>query len=678
MAEDPLEIVGATLDGRFRVDSLVDDGELSLSYRALDLTGHVPVAIRCLNLPMTLDAALAGPFVESFNERTKRHARLGAGHPVFVKLLGSGTTRSPSTGLDVPYEVREWLEATTLTSYIAKRRAKGATGWPLDFVLSALDPVADGLTYSHAMGVVHGAINPNNLIVVEGGSRPSVRIVDFGDARSEETASLRPVLRVLIPEYTAPEQVDKQVGSLGPWTDVFALAVIVLECLAGSLSTKGKAASMLVEPENRPTPKRLGLSLPPEVEQVLERALELEPARRQQDVATFWSELRAADGAKATQSGASTRTVQASSAPRGPSKLPLPPRRVNPLVKATLVGLQPQKPSAYAAAKVASPLPSPAPSAIAAAPPLAARPIVAQPLAPPSIAPPSFGEDEAPTRRRDGLSGAGDDDEPRLSPPSPPVLSEPPPAETLPTATTTGSFEEPDLFMPALGRAPLSLRLRRVTKRGLEWARDEAAPWIVARAKDDAPRARVAFGASVLGTLVLMGLCMSFCVGRGASRSVDMPTSASASAGYGSGGGGGDPSVAATPATTTNAPNAPNTTGGTPSIPAPPPIPSDIAIEVPATAPAPAAPVAFTKAAASVALDTAGADLSECRQLGTIRGPGSIRATFNKVGAVSRISIGPPYADTPEGACILDRFGRAQMPPVRGPGSINYGFNVPK
>jgi eukaryotic-like serine/threonine-protein kinase len=664
MSDDPLEIVGVTLDGRFRVDSLVTDDELSLVYRALDLTGHVPVAIRCLHLPTTLDVALAGPFVESFNERTKRHARLGAGHPVFVKLLGSGSTTARSTGLAVPYEVREWLEATTLTSYIAKRRAKGESGWPLDFVVAALDPVADGLTYAHAMGIVHGAVNPNNLVVVEGGGRPSVRIMDFGDARSEETSNLRPVLRVLIPEYTAPEQVDKQIGSLGPWTDVFALAVIVLECLAGTLGTKGKAASMLVEPENRPTPRKLGLSLAPAVEEVLDRALDLAPHSRPQDVATFWSELKAAGGLAASKPSATAKTVLATPPVRPTSKPPLPVRaRPNPLVKATLVGLAPQKPLAPQSPKLYSPAPTPSPVMLASAP----LPVIAAP----SIAPPTFSEDEGPTKRRDGLPGSEATGEPRLSPPPPPIFSEPPPPDLYPTAVGAGSLDEPELFMPALGRPSLALRLRKGATWVRDWIGDKAIPWVVARARDREPRARAQFGVTVAGGFLFLCLCMTLCLGRGASKASDRALPLSASGAYGSA-----PPSAATP---------PASAQAIPEVPAPP-APSDIPVDVPppVALPAPAAappstgPVAFTKAAASAALEAAGADLSECRQLGALRGPGSIRVTFAKSGAVARITIGPPYADTPEGACILDRFGRAQMPSLRGPGSLNYTFSVPK
>jgi serine/threonine protein kinase len=653
MAEDPLELVGVTLDERFRVDSLVDDGELCLSYRALDLTRHVPVAVRCLNLPITLDMALAGPFVESFHERTKRHAQFGSGHPVFVKLLASGTTSVRTTGLVVPYEVREWLEATTLTAYIAKRHAKDSAGWSLDHVLAVLGPVADGLAYAHALGVTHGAVNPNTLVVVESGNRPVVRIADFGDAHREETGSLRPVLRVLVPEYTAPEQVDKELGAVGPWTDVFSLAVIVLECLAGTLGTQGRAASVLVEPENRPTPKKLGLTLPARIDEVLTRALSLEPQRRPADVATFWRELKAAAAPAPVPVKTVATVVLPNPPPRGPSKPPLPPRgpaKVNPLVKATLVGLQPQKASAPAS-----------PSLAGAAAVSSPAPAVAAPFFPPAtLPPPSFAADEAPTRRRDALSEPKDLDEVRLSPPLP--------IEPFPSATGTGSFEEPDIFMPALGRPSIALKLRVATRRGREWTRDRGWPWVVARAKDETPRGRALFGASVFGGLVFLSLCMSLCLARSTPKPVSTALAVA--------------SAVASPTSPESSLATPPPLGGYPPPPPVASVPVDVPeVSQPSSAAVSAAPasVTFTRALANAALDTAGDDLSECKRLGTVRGNGSIRATFNKTGGVARISIGPPYADTPEGACILDRFGRAQMPPIRGnPGSVNYVFSLPK
>src|SRR5579859_5930101 len=122
MAKDPLELVGVVLEERFRIDVFFDEGELSVTYKGRDLTRDAPVAIRCLNLPTTLDPTLAGPFVQGFHDRTRLHCKLAPGNPSFVQTLATGATIAPSTHQEVPYEIREWFQGTTLTAYSAKRR----------------------------------------------------------------------------------------------------------------------------------------------------------------------------------------------------------------------------------------------------------------------------------------------------------------------------------------------------------------------------------------------------------------------------------------------------------------------------------------------------------------------------------------------------------------------------
>lgn len=111
----------------------------------------------------------------------------------------------------------------------------------------------------------------------------------------------------------------------------------------------------------------------------------------------------------------------------------------------------------------------------------------------------------------------------------------------------------------------------------------------------------------------------------------------------------------------------------------PPPSPPTTAHTSTPVAVTTAAPAPFTQRAAITALETAGGDLSSCKRPGGPTAPGTIHATFGKTGAVTRITVGPPYADTPQGACVLNRFGGAQMGPIRGtPGSVNYVFHLPK
>ncbi len=758
MPEDPLELIGSTLDERFRVDSLVEEGELSLTYRGHDVKSDSPVAIRCLNVPISLDRALLGPFVETFDERTRQHQKLAPGNPAFVQILGSGSATAQKTGQKISYEIREWLDATTLTAYLAKRQAEHPEGLPLDDVLRLLEPVAEGLAYAQGKGVTHGELNPNHLVVIERkGSPPSVKIIDFGGVRARDgKAADLPKLRLLLPDYTAPEQIDKQLGVTGHWTDVYALAVMVVECLAGKLFAKNVAAAVASLPENRPTPTRLGVKLPALVTDVLEQALALEPNKRPPNVATFWKRLKEASvatpaagapapasrpGQVTTQTGAKRsiatqpipkRVPTAPSAPRvapaaesGPKAGPAPESSqkvaatdpmqkasgtdpmqkalaTDPMQKAgatdpTQKAITPPPRLVTPAAKAPPPVPSARP-----APPLPVKPAPAAPAnglpagevheapaKPPTLVkqtllgiqptgplpPPvetSFGEEEAPTRKLDDVAdapAAPASGAPPLAASGPaPVVAEmqaPPAAPAASAADAPDDTENPEAFLPALVSPGLLMRARD----GFDWMRVRVAagwavalPWVIARAKDKRPVARVGFGGSIFGGCLFLALLVRLCAGSGSAKPASVVAAATASV----------------PAASASAP-------AEAASAAPSPASSSPEVELPAeTASAPPPPpreaAAFTKAAAVAALEAAGADIASCRkQPGGAFGPGSIRATFGKTGSVVRITIGPPYADTPLGACIMEHFGAAQMPPFRGnAGSINYAFNMPK
>src|SRR5262245_61393165 len=108
--EDPFDLEGDLLDGHFRVDMLVGEGELSVLYRGLHEGMNASVAIKCLNLPQTLEPALVEPISESFREGARVHYRLSRGHLHIARTLALGTTLAPRTGQDISYVVREWLE----------------------------------------------------------------------------------------------------------------------------------------------------------------------------------------------------------------------------------------------------------------------------------------------------------------------------------------------------------------------------------------------------------------------------------------------------------------------------------------------------------------------------------------------------------------------------------------
>jgi len=298
---DPLDLVGDVLDGQFKVEEFVGEGALSVVYRGRNEALDAPVAVKCLDLPSTLDAAIAGSVVASFQEGCKLHYRLARGHLAIAQTFASGTTVAPRTGVQVPYIVREWFDGESLARDLRRRRAEGEGGRSLAETIALFEPIASALTYAHKEDATHLSLMPSNLFLAKHEDEVSLKLLDFGVGRVvDEVASTRdgtppPRIRLLLPTYAAPEQLLSSIGPTGPWTDVYALALVLLEVLADKTVMGEKDPSALIARAlnklARPTPASLGVELPRGVERLFERALALEPESRPASVAELWAEL---------------------------------------------------------------------------------------------------------------------------------------------------------------------------------------------------------------------------------------------------------------------------------------------------------------------------------------------------------------------------------------------------
>jgi serine/threonine protein kinase len=304
---DPFDLLGDVLDGQFRVESFVGDGELSVVYKGHHLGVEAPVAIKCLNLPETLHPALARPLVQGFKRASRVQYRLARGNLHIAQAIASGSTLAPRTGVSIPYLVREWFDGEPLASELARRRLESREGRSLDETLALLEPAFDAVSYAHAQGEVHLALNPTNLFLAHAttaGAAPTLKVLDFGMAgtmgalgsgTSPASPQSPPGLRLMLPAYAAPEQLERTVGRLGPWTDVYALALILLEVLSDrivmSTSETGALVERALDERRRPTPQSHGLKLPPYVDRALARAVARAPEARQRNAAELWREV---------------------------------------------------------------------------------------------------------------------------------------------------------------------------------------------------------------------------------------------------------------------------------------------------------------------------------------------------------------------------------------------------
>jgi len=306
-ARDPFDLCGVTIDGKYRVASVVGDGGFGVVYRGVHKGFGELIAIKCLKLPSSLEEEQRAELLEKLQEEGRLLHRLSKATSGIVQALDVGACISPS-GIWVPYLIMEWLEGETLGEFLKRRATNGEGGLDLAAAIKMLEPAARALAVAHAQKIAHRDVKPANIFLVEVGGRRTAKVLDFGIAKvlsdhrgyttALESTAMSPT--AFTPRYGAPEQFNKQRGATGPWTDVFALALVLVECVSGRKALEGDDPTQLyiasADPAFRPTIRARGVEVAENVEDVLRKALEVEPKKRYPDAGAFWSALEIAAG----------------------------------------------------------------------------------------------------------------------------------------------------------------------------------------------------------------------------------------------------------------------------------------------------------------------------------------------------------------------------------------------
>lgn len=239
-------------------------------YHDAELRSDVAVKALADNWAQRLDVR------ERFLEEARILRRADSDHIVRVYDIGEAD--------GTPYFVMTYADRGSLASRLREGRPI-----PLDEAVALAWQAAEGLAVLHGQGVVHRDIKPQNLLLRtdrDGGDR--VLVADLGVAKAMLHASgLTQVVGT--PAYMAPEQgvghgVDRR-------ADVHALGAVTYQMITGHLVRSGTVAD-LAHASLPPAPSSLA-DLPPEVDDVLLRALAPDPEDRWHDISSFASALRA-------------------------------------------------------------------------------------------------------------------------------------------------------------------------------------------------------------------------------------------------------------------------------------------------------------------------------------------------------------------------------------------------
>jgi hypothetical protein len=276
-AIDP--VLGQVFVDRYRVVRKREDRAGRALYVAQHLMAERAVTIEIVETDHARPAA-----VDQFLEDARTVARVG--HENIVEIFNGGRATATSVFLAM-----ESLEGTELSAVTGK---DGPMLW--DRAQGILLQIAAGLAAVHRHGVVHGDLTPDNvLLVARAGRRDFVKLLDFGVARVKAAgADTDEGSFSGAPAYMAPELA--QAGAVDHRADVYALGCVAYELVTGRPPFVADSVLELCAKHESETPappstlRPVG-SLPAELDAVLLRALEKDPAKRWPDMAAFGDAL---------------------------------------------------------------------------------------------------------------------------------------------------------------------------------------------------------------------------------------------------------------------------------------------------------------------------------------------------------------------------------------------------
>jgi serine/threonine protein kinase len=168
-----------------------------------------------------------------------------------------------------PYLVMQLIRGQSLNG----RLGRGSVA--VDAVVPLVALLADGLAHVHSRGVVHRDVKPSNILL-DGQGLPYLG--DFGIALLSGQSRVTGVNEIVgTPAYLAPEQVYG--GPLGPAVDIYALGLVMLECLTGQREYTG-TSKMKAALARLDRPPRIPFDLPAPLGALVHAMTELEPERR--------------------------------------------------------------------------------------------------------------------------------------------------------------------------------------------------------------------------------------------------------------------------------------------------------------------------------------------------------------------------------------------------------------
>ncbi len=279
--------VGSVLRDKYRVERVLGEGGMAVVVEATHLGLAAPVAVKVLSS----SAVARTEALERFFQEARTMATLASAHVVRVLDVDRLPTGEP-------YLVMEKLTGRDLGQLLEESGPVDpdtAAAWVLE--------ACEGVAEAHARGIVHRDLKPSNLFLAERAvGEPIIKVCDFGIAKllgpEQERASSPHITTtqqvVGSPAYMAPEQI-RTPRDVDFRADLWALGVILHELISGKLPHEHETVTEILAAicmDDVAPLSSLRSSVPPELDAIVARCLQRDPADRYGSAMELASALR--------------------------------------------------------------------------------------------------------------------------------------------------------------------------------------------------------------------------------------------------------------------------------------------------------------------------------------------------------------------------------------------------
>src|SRR5690554_52849 len=276
--------INTILLNRYRVEQEVGSGSFGAVLSAIDLDSGERVAIK--SLPVQSDAS-AQTQIARFRREMKVISALV--HRNIIGIYDFGQTEH-----GVLFMVLEYVDGQVLNEVLA------AGPIAPQKVISICEQIASALLLAHHRGIIHRDLKPANIMLVPQKDDYLVKVLDFGTAKLLKQIDDAPVeeltregMAVGTPRYIAPEQARGQ--DVGPWSDLYALGLLMYEMLTGARAVKADDIQGAVAAHVSPDPLVLNEidQVPVAFRPILSRLIEKDASKRYRRADALLEELDA-------------------------------------------------------------------------------------------------------------------------------------------------------------------------------------------------------------------------------------------------------------------------------------------------------------------------------------------------------------------------------------------------